>query len=64
MCAIDALGIAPMFDQSIEIGSRDPLTDDRIAVALRPEGTGRWAPHEAVVVCGASGAGESCCTQC
>ena len=64
MCAIDALGIAPMFDQSIEIVSRDPLTRDRIGVALGPDSTASWTPEEAVVVCGTGGAGESCCSCC
>lgn len=64
MCAIDALGMAPMLDRSIEIVSRDPLTGERIAVALSPEGAGRWEPREAVVVCGASGDGESCSSCC
>ena len=30
MCAIDALGIAPMFDQPIEIASTDPLTGEAV----------------------------------
>ena len=64
MCAIDALGIAPMFDEQIEIASRDPLTEVEIQLTLEPEGTGRWQPEEAVVVCGASGSGESCCSCC
>ena len=64
MCAIDALGMAPMFDQSIEIVSRDPLSRERIAVVLGPDGTASWRPEEAVVVCGASGGGESCRSCC
>ena len=64
MCAIDALGIAPMFDQSIDIVSRDPLSRDRIGVALGADGTASWRPEESVVVCGASGDGESCCSCC
>jgi hypothetical protein len=64
MCAIDALRVAPMFEQSIEIASRDPLTGEEIEVELTPVGTGSWQPEGAVVVCGASGSGESwssCC---
>jgi hypothetical protein len=64
MCAIDALGIAPMFERSIEIVSRDPLTRERVGVVLGPDGTASWRPEEAVVVCGASGSGESCCSCC
>ena len=64
MCAIDAVGIAPMFGESIAISSRDPLTGEQIQVTLAPEGDGRWLPDEAVVVCGASGSGESCTSCC
>lgn len=64
MCAIDALGIAAIYDVSIEIGSRDPLTLDRIAVVLARDGTASWRPEEAVVVCGVSGDGESCRSCC
>jgi hypothetical protein len=64
MCAIDALGIAPMFDQSIEFLSNDPLTGERIEVVVTRDGTGKWQPEEAAVVCGASGGGESCCSCC
>jgi hypothetical protein len=64
MCAIDALGIAPMFDESIEISSRDPLTEEEIQVELEADGMASWQPEGAVVVCGASGRGESCCSCC
>jgi hypothetical protein len=60
MCAIDALGIAPMLGEPIEVLSRDPLTGDEIRVELAPEGDGDWQPHEAVVVSGTTGRGESC----
>jgi Alkylmercury lyase len=60
MCALDALGIAPMLGEPIEILSRDPLTGDGIRVELAPEGDGDWQPHEAVVVSGTTGPGESC----
>lgn len=64
MCAIDALGIAPMLGKRIEIASRDPLTNEEIQVALEPDGEGNWQPDKAVVVCGASGSGESCSSCC
>lgn len=64
MCAIDALGTAPMFGESIEIVSRDPVSGERIEVAVDPVGAGRWLPEEAVVVCGSSGGGESCGSCC
>ena len=60
MCAIDALGIAPMLSEPIEIASRDPLTGDDIQVALEPGGEGTWQPEGAVVVSGGTGSGESC----
>jgi hypothetical protein len=53
MCALDALGIAPMFGQMIEIDSRDPLSGEAIRVELEPDGTGSWRPDQAVVVAGA-----------
>jgi Alkylmercury lyase len=64
MCAIDALGIAPMFDEAIEIASQDPLTGEGIEIELTPAGTGSCRPEGAVVVCGASGSGESFCSCC
>ncbi len=65
MCAIDALGVAPMFEQAIVISSRDPLTDAKISVLVQPDGTGTWQPNESVVVAGrayAEGAAfQGCC---
>ncbi len=64
MCAIDALGIAAMFDEPIEIASRDPLTQEEIQVELQPDGDGNWQPQEAVVVAGTSRGRQSfrgCC---
>lgn len=53
MCAIDALGIAPMFDEPIEIASRDPITGEEIRARLAPDGNGAWQPESALVVAGA-----------
>jgi hypothetical protein len=53
MCAIDALGIAPMFGETIEIASGDPLTREEVRVRLGPDGEGAWQPASAVVVAGA-----------
>jgi hypothetical protein len=64
MCAIDALGTAPMFGKLIEIASRDPLTGEDIQVALEPGGDGGWLPQEAVVVSGRTGSGQSCNACC
>ena len=52
MCAIDALGIAPMFDQTIEIASVDPLTGEAVRAKLTPEGAGTWEPKSAAIVAG------------
>jgi hypothetical protein len=52
MCAIDALGIAPMFGEPIEITSRDPQNDAHIRIRLEAEGAGEWRPRAAVVVAG------------
>jgi Alkylmercury lyase len=52
MCAIDALGIAAMFDQPIHIASNDPLSGDAVRVQLAPDGTASWDPQSAVVVAG------------
>jgi hypothetical protein len=52
MCAIDALGIAPMFDQAIEIASTDPITGEVVRAKLTPEGEGTWEPKSAAIVAG------------
>jgi hypothetical protein len=64
MCAIDALGVAPMLGERILVASRDPLTGEEIRIALAADGKGDWQPQEAAVVCATSGRGESssgCC---
>ena len=64
MCAIDALGIAPMSGQPIRIVSRDPLTGDVIAAQTDPDGQVRWTPESAVVVAGAMAPGGDSCQGC
>jgi hypothetical protein len=64
MCAIDALGIAPMFDEPIEVTSRDPLSGDEIRVRLAADGDGVWHPESAVVVAGALDRGQDACCGC
>jgi hypothetical protein len=64
MCAIDALGIAPMFDEPIEILSRDPVVDDEIHVRLAPGGDAAWQPESATVVAGALDRGQDGCYSC
>jgi hypothetical protein len=53
MCALDALGIAPMFGLPIDIASRDPVTGDDIRARVAPDGATEWQPEAAVVVAGA-----------
>jgi Alkylmercury lyase len=54
MCAIDALGIAPMFDEPVEISSQDPLTSASFHARVTPAGDAAWEPGSAVVVAGVS----------
>jgi hypothetical protein len=64
MCAIDALGIAPMVNKPIQIRATDPSTGERVEVVLSSNGQTHWQPIESVVVVGASGSGNSfagCC---
>jgi hypothetical protein len=56
MCAIDALGIAPMLGLPIEVRSRDPISGGEIHVQLHPGEQAGWQPREAVVL-----AGSTCC---
>ncbi len=55
MCAIDALGIAPMLDRAVTIDTSDPVSGDRITVQIKPTGTAR-ASAGAVVFLGRRGA--------
>ncbi|MGH3065676.1 MAG: organomercurial lyase, partial [Gaiellaceae bacterium] len=52
MCAIDALGIAPMFRQTVEIRSDDPLTRAAFEAKVAPDGIATSEPETAVVVAG------------
>ena len=56
MCAIDALGIAPMLGVAIEIHSRDPVNAGEVWVRLDPREGAWWEPEEAVVL-----SGSTCC---
>ena len=65
MCAIDALGIAPMFGEAIEIESRDPLSGNEIHARVATDGSAEWSPESAVVVAGAlRSQGDACCGCC
>jgi hypothetical protein len=65
MCAIDALGIASMFEQPITVDSLDPLTGDEVRVRLGENGDADWSPQSAVVLAGAiEREGDSCLSCC
>ena len=52
MCAIDALGIAPMLELPAEISSHDPISGNEIRVRVDPDDGASWQPEEAVVLAG------------
>lgn len=64
MCAIDALGIAPMLREPIEIASRDPVSSEPIHVHVAPDGAPEWLPASAVVVAGVSDGDGNACGGC
>ncbi|MFE5715156.1 alkylmercury lyase family protein [Streptomyces sp. NPDC056501] len=51
MCAIDALGIAAMLDQHVQVTSSDPVSGHPVTVGFTG-GTARWEPAGAVVFVG------------
>ena len=64
MCAIDALGIAPMFGEPIEIASRDPVSGDEIQARVVADGSPEWSPRSAVVVAGVLDRDSDSCRGC
>jgi hypothetical protein len=64
MCAIDALGIAAMFDEPIEVESRDPLSGEEVQAEVAPDGEGAWEPASAVVVAGVLDRQADSCSGC
>ena len=65
MCAIDALGIAPMFGEPIEVDSRDPVSGAEIRARVAADGAAEWWPESAVVVAGVlDRESDSCCGCC
>lgn len=58
MCAIDALGIAPMLSTSVVISSADPGTGQAITVAVPASGHSVWDPASAVVFAGRQDCGD------
>jgi hypothetical protein len=51
MCAVDALGIAPMLGTSVLIRSADPVTGEPIAVTVDGSDSA-WRPATAVIFVG------------
>ena len=65
MCALDALGIATMLAEHIQIDSHDPNTRTPVHVEVGPDGQAEVAPATAVVLVGSScQAGPSYLTCC
>jgi hypothetical protein len=64
MCAIDALGIAQMLDQPIEITSGDPLSHEPFHANLSPDGSASWQPETAAVVAGLNDRHADSCSGC
>jgi Alkylmercury lyase len=66
MCAIDALGIAPMLELPIEVFSHDPISGREVWVRIDLGDGAWWEPEEAVVLAGSSARGgpsfRSCCS--
>jgi hypothetical protein len=56
MCAIDALGIAPMLNLPVTIVAHDLISGNEIRVELGPDLEATWRPQGAVVL-----AGSACC---
>jgi hypothetical protein len=54
MCAVDALGIAPMLGLPVEIYSRDPVSGGEVWVRLEPGEGAWWEPQDAVVLSGSA----------
>jgi hypothetical protein len=64
MCAIDALGIAPMFGETIEIESRDPVSDEVNQARVASDGNAEWSPESALVVAGTIRGADDACRGC
>ncbi len=60
MCAIDALGIAPMLGAAVLIRSADPVTGQAITVTMPAAGGAVWDPDTAVVFSGRHAGGSGC----
>jgi Alkylmercury lyase len=67
MCAIDALGIAPMLERPIEVISHDPASGGEVWVRIDPGDGAWWEPERAVVLAGSLSLGDgpsvaACCS--
>ncbi|WP_240351092.1 organomercurial lyase [Streptomyces olivoreticuli] len=63
MCAIDALGIAPMLGRNVVISSTDPVTREALTVAVQGKAM-IWEPKNAVVFVGQRPGGGPAATTC
>ena len=52
MCAIDALGMAAMLGEPIEVRSSDPVSSEPVTITLDPGGKPKWDPAGAMVIAG------------
>jgi hypothetical protein len=65
ICALDALGIAAMLDQPIDVRSHDPISGREILVHANPDSVADWQPEAAVVLAGSNSCdGPSYCGCC
>jgi hypothetical protein len=64
MCAIDALGIAFMLNQAVEVSSSDPTTGEAITVTVRVDGDSEWSPTDTAVVLACSAGATSALCAC
>lgn len=66
MCAIDALGIAAMLDEPIEIHSVDPHSNEPVTIHFAPDQTMSYTPDTSVVITGSESCtdGPSYCNCC
>jgi Alkylmercury lyase len=64
MCAIDALGIAPLFGEPVKVVSRDPVGGDEIRARVAADGATEWWPQSAVVLAGVLDRQPDACRSC
>jgi alkylmercury lyase len=64
MCALDALGIAPMFAEPTDVHSRDPLSGEPIQARVGADGAAEWSPESAAVIAGVLDRQSDSCRGC